>query len=416
MKEYNESFIDYLSDESKMIGYCDYIEFPKDELEVIEAINQCKQNNMEITVQGGKTGIVGGSVPKGGALINVSKMDKIISLEDNILTVMPGVPLSAIKTFIDKEKKGYIFPVDSTEKTASIGGVFSTGARGPRNYHYGDCINFIDEIEVIDLNGNKHIISSKSEDINNFYKKEGRTGVVTLLKLKLIEKYKNIWGIFFFFENIEDVVKFTDDVKVNSCENILCFEYLDPNTIKLINSFKNSMGKLKGMPSFETNEHVIYLEIFSDQEDQMDEIAETIMFLAMNNNSDVDKALAVSTEDDLEKMSNFRHAAAECCNMVIEKVKSGDERITKLSTDISGIQNVSEFVDLKTKIDYVIFGHILESHLHINFLPKNFNEYLVVKELIKDISVENYKRGANIFRENGIGKLKWYILDELKKI
>lgn len=50
--------------------------------------------------------------------------------------------------------------------------MFSTGARGPRNYHYGDSLKYFKGIEVIDFHGVKHIISAEEEQMNNYYKKK----------------------------------------------------------------------------------------------------------------------------------------------------------------------------------------------------------------------------------------------------
>lgn len=412
MNEYKDKYVDYLSDESKLQGYCDYIEFPICEEDVVDLINKCSKEDITITVQGGRTGIVGGSVPQGGLLMNMSKMDKILRIEGDILSVMPGVPLFAINEFVNREKKGYFFPVDSTEKTASIGGIFSTGARGPRNYHFGDSINYFKGVEVIDFSGVKHILSIKDE-VNDYYKKEGREGIVTKLHIQLIKKFNHIWGIVFLFDSIEDIVGFTEDVKKSDTKNILSFEYISDSTIALIREFSTGMDKLKGVPTFDKGMHMIYTEIFSDNEDDIEMSAEILMELAAEHHCDIDKALAVSTEDDLEKMANYRHAAAECCNMFIEHAKKIDQGITKLSTDISGITDICYFANLETDIQYVIFGHLLDAHLHMNFLPQNHEEYREAKEIIKKISVENYLKGATIFTEHGIGKIKQYIVDAI---
>ncbi|WP_105615424.1 FAD-binding oxidoreductase [Vallitalea okinawensis] len=415
MNKYQDKYVDYLSDESKLQGFCDYIEFPTCEEEVIDLLKSNNKENSIITVQGGRTGIVGGSVPHGGLLINLSKMDKIFTIDDDILSVMPGVPLFAINEFVNREKKGYFFPVDCTEKTASIGGIFSTGARGPRNYSLGDSIKYFAGIEVIDFDGRKHIISTEDEKIYNYYKKEGKAGVVTQLRLKLLKKAEHIWGIVFLFDRTEDAVGFAKDVEESKIENIMSFEYMSASAIALIQEFRYGMDKLKGVPEFEKDVHMIYTEIFSDNEEDIERSAEILMDLAANNHSDIDQALAVSTEDDLDKMANYRHAAAECCNMSIEQAKKSDNRITKLSTDISNIKDICHYVNLQTDIRYVVFGHMLDAHLHINFLPQNYHEYMEAKEIIKRVSIENYLKGATIFTENGIGKLKQYILEALKE-
>lgn len=413
MNKYQDKYIDYLSDESKLKGFCDYIEFPTCEEDIIDLLINYNKENMSITVQGGRTGIVGGSVPHGGLLMNLSKMDKILAIDGDVLSVMPGVPLFAINEFVNREKKGYFFPVDCTEKTASIGGVFSTGARGPRNYSFGDSIKYFAGIEVIDFDGRKHIISSEDEKIYDYYKKEGKAGVVTQLQLRLIKKAEHIWGIVFLFDRTENAVGFAKDVEESEIENIMSFEYMSDSAIALIQEYRHGMDKLKGVPEFEKGVHMIYTEVFSEREEDIEMSAEMLMELAAKYNCDIDKALAVSTEDDLEKMANFRHAAAECCNMFIEHAKKREERITKLSTDISGIKDICHFVNLKTDIRHVVFGHLLDAHLHMNFLAKNYHEYIEAKEMIKKISIENYLKGATIFTENGIGKLKQYIVDSL---
>ncbi len=193
----------------------------------------------------------------------------------------------------------------------------------------------------------------------------------------------------------------------------MSYEYINDSAIALIQAFSHGMDKLKGVPEFEKDIHMVYIEIFSEFEEDIESSAEMLMEMAEKHYSDIDKALAVSTEDDLEKMANYRHAAAECCNISIEHAKKIDDRITKLSTDISRIHDICHFMNQKTDIHYVVFGHLLDAHLHMNFLPKNYDEYLVAKEIIKKISVESYIKGAQIITENGIGKLKKHIVDAL---
>lgn len=110
MNKYTDKYADYLRDESKLQGYCDYIEFPTCEEEIIRLISKYNREDIDITVQGGRTGIVGGSVPCGGGLlVNLSKMDKILDINGDVLSVMPGVPLFVINEFIDREKKKATF-------------------------------------------------------------------------------------------------------------------------------------------------------------------------------------------------------------------------------------------------------------------------------------------------------------------
>jgi D-lactate dehydrogenase (cytochrome) len=64
-----------------------------------------------------------------------------------------------------------------------------------------------------------------------------------------------------------------------------------------------------------------------------------------------------------------------------------------------------------TAVEYVIFGHIGENHLHFNFFPKNDEE----KERASIAYIEAVKRAVNaggtVSAEHGIGKLKHKYLE-----
>ena len=60
----------------------------------------------------------------------------------------------------------------------------------------------------------------------------------------------------------------------------------------------------------------------------------------------------------------------------------------------------------KSGIDYVNFGHIGESHLHFNFLPKNEQENYQAREYIKMFCGKAVSLGGTVSAEHGIGKIK----------
>lgn len=83
----------------------------------------------------------------------------------------------------------------------------------------------------------------------------------------------------------------------------MSYEYINDSAIALIQAFSHGMDKLKGVPEFEKKDiHMVYIEIFSEFEEDIESSAEMLMEMAEKKHySDIDKALAVSTEDDLEK-------------------------------------------------------------------------------------------------------------------
>ena len=64
----------------------------------------------------------------------------------------------------------------------------------------------------------------------------------------------------------------------------------------------------------------------------------------------------------------------------------------------------------KSHLSFVIFGHIGESHIHVNIIPKNSSEFQKGKELSLKLANIAIKLGGTISAEHGIGKLKRNLL------
>ncbi|MDD5676222.1 MAG: FAD-binding oxidoreductase [Chitinivibrionales bacterium] len=167
-------FADFCRDESRSLGHADSISFPKDLDEVIKMIKSIPAD-MPVTVQGARTGIAAGAVPRGGHICNVSDMKKITALRYEektgrfFVTVQPGVLLETLNACLScnmfemqewdepskaalaqLQRKGrHYFPPDPTETTASLGGMAACNASGAHSFFYGATRNFIERLQVV---------------------------------------------------------------------------------------------------------------------------------------------------------------------------------------------------------------------------------------------------------------------------
>jgi D-lactate dehydrogenase (cytochrome) len=64
-------------------------------------------------------------------------------------------------------------------------------------------------------------------------------------------------------------------------------------------------------------------------------------------------------------------------------------------------------------LEYVIFGHIGNNHVHVNIIPKDMAEYDKGKALYLTWAREVIRRGGSVSAEHGIGKLKIALLREM---
>lgn len=430
----DDRYEEYLTDESKYKGNAVSISFPESEEEIISIITRMRVEGKNITIQGGKTGIVGGAVAENGHIMNLSRMNRHkehIFLEDGtcLLTVEPGINLMDLKKVISRisRKMPLFWPSEPTEASATVGGIAATGANGICSYLYGDSKQYIHGIKMIGFNGKVYSINrgeefrmvhgEKVDLLELLLGKEGITGVFCELTVRLIPKPKSIWGISFFFESKEDVGFFVQKLKTGTYKtdtaSIAAAEYIDRTSIDMIEARKGNLASIKELPDIEKEYmNMIYLELHGEEEG-IEELAELLMESAIEANSDPDQAWAVSEEREVERMRSFRHAAAETTNLFIEEMRRTDPRITKLGTDMSlsnadfmkVIKHYEEDVE-NSNLKSCIFGHVFDNHMHVNILPKSFEEYTRGIELMKKWMQEVLKEEGSVVGEHGIGKLK----------
>ncbi len=110
-----------------------------------------------MTVQGARTGIVGGAVPEGGHILNLSRMKNIGEVRrdeasgEYRLTVQPGALLSEVRDAIDPH--GVFLPPDPTETSASIGGMVACNASGALSFHYGPTRAWVSALRLVTSDG-----------------------------------------------------------------------------------------------------------------------------------------------------------------------------------------------------------------------------------------------------------------------
>ena len=114
------------------------------------------------------------------------------------------------------------------------------------------------------------------------------------------------------------------------------------------------------------------------------------------------------SDADKEKIKDFRHAISWKVNEYVAR-----NNFRKLGTDVAVPDNVfREFYFTlqnwakQSNIDFVAYGHFGNSHIHLNFLPKNDEEFNKGKKLYKQICEEAVRLGGTISSEHGIGKAK----------
>jgi D-lactate dehydrogenase (cytochrome) len=435
-----EDHADFLRDESRRAGHAEKIAFPKSAEEVRDALRIAAENNWPVTVQGGRTGITGGCVPEGGLILNLSRMNAIGKINGDQMIVQPGALLADIRSSLKGSE--LIFPSDLTETTASIGGMVANNASGARSFRYGSVRNWIHALEVVLANGETvriergvhqadgllfalggiegklpaivmpdvktaagYFVQPDMDLVDLFIGAEGTLGVVIEITIQLIPKPEEINGLTAFFASEDKALAFVQFLRGAPAQGgaPTAIEFFGFQALELLRRMKSGNAAFSELPELKPEFHTaIYFEFDCDVPDAVVE--------------KVDEAIDcwfAEGEHEIETLKKFRHAIPEAVNMLIGERKKEIPELTKLGTDMSVPDNQLENVmqmyheDLvEARLEYVIFGHIGNNHVHVNILPRSMEEYEKGKRLYFDWARQVVSMGGSVSAEHGIGKIK----------
>ncbi|MGI8545382.1 MAG: FAD-binding oxidoreductase [Aridibacter sp.] len=459
VKTQRDEIQDYLIDASNLQGgNADKLFIPESKEEIAGILREANEQNVGVTISGARTGTVGGAIPFGGFVISLEKFKKFeISKNENggTAVVGAGVLLTDVQKATDAE--GLFYPPDPTEWSCQMGGTVATNASGARSFKYGSTRDYVERLEIVlpdgdflnlkrgevfsengfieieTENGNKikaklptykqpnvrkntsgYFSGEKIDAIDLFIGSEGTLGIVTEIELKLLPKPKGFLSGIVFFQDEKDLLNSVNEMRKNSFEtrqnrksqnaqynsiDATVIEYFDGQSLKFISEkFPETPEKMAG---------AIFFEQETTQENE-DELFEKWNELLEKHNAEIEKSWFAINEQDLEKMREFRHALPVSVNERIVKYKQ-----RKVGTDMAvPDEKFESFLKFyKTKLDesgleYVIFGHIGDNHLHANMIPKDDAEMTKARHLYGRFIAQAIMLGGTISAEHGIGKLK----------
>lgn len=436
----------YLTDASNMQGgHAEKLFIPESAEEIAEILKEANEKKIPVTVSGARTGTVAGAIPFGGFVVSLEKLNRIKEIGEASATVESGVSLIDLQKAVDA--KNLFYPPDPTEWSCQIGGTVATNASGARSFKYGATRNYVERLkivlptgEILNLrrgevfaengfieigkirakvptysqpdvrkNTSGYFSGANPDAIDLFIGSEGTLGIITEIELKLLPKPEGFLSGIVFFKDEKKLLGFVGEAREQSIQNskfniqnsinASLIEYFDDKALEFIREkFAEVPQKMNGAIFFEQ-------ETTAETED---ELFEQWNALLEKYDADLEKSWFTTAGQDLIKMRDFRHALPVSVNERIVRCKQ-----RKVGTDMavpddkfaSFLRFYKEKLD-ESRLDYVIFGHIGDNHLHANIIPKNEAEARAAKHLYGRFIAQAIMLGGTISAEHGIGKLK----------
>ena len=284
----------YDSDASRISGDIGGVIFPRKSEKICDVV---KTSKLDIVPRGAGTGLMGGCVPKGSVVIDVSKMNSVGKLDKKHreIYVEAGV---TVKELNEKLKKaGLEFPIYMIERSFStIGGLIALGVLGDRSMRYGELKDWIEEIDFV--SGRGELVKLSKADLTDVCGMEGLTGIIVGAKLKAAKLIKRSASIF-QSDELDEILAISRRLRLE--KEVVMLRFLSKDVSKMLGlplryhiiiEFNSNRGKIKDrdyenlMNLVKKNYYALYSRGYYNSEDPklfFDKIKEFALFLESLN-------------------------------------------------------------------------------------------------------------------------------------
>ena len=386
----------YLYDESRLQGRGDFIVFPEDAAQAADAVRRAVEQGLPITIQGARTGIAGGAVPRGGLVLSSERMNRPLEIsagtgDTPVLRVQAGMNFETLENFLrraippedwDTESAALFrerfrnlrFPPNPTETSATLGGAFGTNARGPNSPRWGGVGDHVrglvwinpagktweirrgqycfDETGCplpgggrlscdtgIPAGGSRFLHPRPGLDLLDFFAgSEGLTGFAAELSLGLKALPAAVWGVVYFFKNDRSALDFAESLrerwKSPGGEALSTLEYYDRPSLELVRTGASQSAALRQIPPIDPGaEAALQVELEGEDSDVLESLLMEQLELFLAGGGREEDTWAAASPAELEKFRILRHAVPELINMELDRIRRDLPELHKTAGD-----------------------------------------------------------------------------------
>lgn len=434
---------DHLLDASRFPGKADRVYFPETEAQAAWVLRKSRAGRTPVTISGAGTGLTGGRVPQGGDILCAERMAKVLRLDwdgavgRGSVTVEPGVTLKQLEEALEPE--GLFYPPDPGEKAASLGGNAATNASGPRSFKYGPTRRWVRRLRVLLPNGDLlevargqakasgggfqiklsdgsavsvpapsrppprevknaagYFSAPHMDLVDLFIGAEGTLGFVTEIELEVLRKPEAVLSGVLFFDNERECFNFALESREMGPRAL---EFFDSKSLALLSKKHGDIPKRAGA--------ALYFQKECSAAEQKNQLREWTGAAEQAGARSSDCWYSHRPEDH----KSFRRFRYDLPVLVNQRVAKNGFR--KLGTDFAVPESRAHEMfhyylqeAPASKVDYAIWGHLGDHHLHVNFLPKTAEEFERAKEVYMKLARQAVKLGGTVSAEHGIGKAR----------
>ncbi|MBN1792362.1 FAD-binding oxidoreductase [Candidatus Woesearchaeota archaeon] len=211
----------FMNSEKTMIP--SLVVWPEDTEAVARILRDTNATRTHVIIRGAGTSYSKEAAAQNAIILSSERMSKTVHLDKNtnLLEVQSGVRMSDIQFALSETN--YQVPFTTFNPSATVGGLLARNAASKDSEVFGRFSELVDEFEFVDGTGKIYYLKNKAMVAG----KEGLSGFITRMKLKLVEMQilsLDAWP----FQDIPEMLKKVTQLKKDKER---CFvEFLDKNT------------------------------------------------------------------------------------------------------------------------------------------------------------------------------------------
>jgi FAD/FMN-containing dehydrogenase len=379
--------------------------------EVAQLVHACAEFRVPLVPQGGKTGLVLGSVPDetGQAVVlSLTRLNRILGLDgaNRTITVEAGCILYDIQQAAAEH--GLLFPLSlAAEGSCTIGGNLSTNAGGTAVLRYGNMRDLCLGLEVVTPQGDiwSGLRGLRKDNTGYDLRAEGTLGVITAAVLKLYPQPKAAITALVAVASPQRALDLLSLMQDYCGASLTGYELMSDFCLRLVARHFPHLPQ----PFAERHPHYVLLEVASSESEQ-----HAIGLL--------EAAIEDAIEQDLANDAVVATSVLQSRGLweIREHISLAQAAAGKnIKHDISlPISRIADFIDstdgmlLKAypNCQLVCFGHVGDGNLHYNVAPPEgeaHEAFLAHQDAVNRIVHDSvHAFGGSISAEHGIGALK----------
>jgi len=371
---------------------------PGSDEEVAAVLRMCRDAGAYVTVQGGRTSLVAGTVPEHhDVLLSTERLSSVGSVDTVERRVRVGAGATCGAVHRAAATAGLVFGVDlASRDSATIGGMASTNAGGLRTVRYG---NMGEQILGLDIALPDGSILRRHSDVRSdntgydltslFVGAEGTLGVITGVDLRLHPTPAHRVTAVAGFDDLDALIAVGR--RFRDADGIAALELIDSRGSALTAEHLGVAAPVDGAWQ-------LLIEMAGDA-DQTDLLAEALGDADLVGEPAVGMDLSAST-----RLWQVRESIGEILGTYGPPLKfdvslplSAISRFTERAVALVS-QHASDAIP-------VLFGHIGEGNLHLNLVRCNISGE-VERALYTEIMALIAHCHGNVSSEHGVGTRK----------